>query len=127
VIRTGRAAPRRGRLSGRNSSGAATGELRDDAVDAIAHEQTWADMLRLQREGVYPVRFGGITCLVLMLHGADDPHPGNLIRQSLELHVPHLEYCEWPRHGHYTWLERGVQEDLIAVLTRWMTRVGDAS
>jgi pimeloyl-ACP methyl ester carboxylesterase len=105
---------------------AAKEELRDEVVDAVAHEQTWADMLRLQREGVYPAGFEAITCPVLMLHGADDPHPGNLIRQSLEPHLPHLEYREWPRCGHYPWLERGVQEDVIAVLTRWMTRVGGA-
>ena len=32
----------------------------DDEIDARAHEETWADMLRLQTEGVYPAAFAAI-------------------------------------------------------------------
>jgi pimeloyl-ACP methyl ester carboxylesterase len=52
--------------------------------DAGAYRQTWNDMLRLQAAGVYPAAFSAIDLPVLMLHGAEDPHPGALIRASLE-------------------------------------------
>lgn len=51
--------------------------------DARAHEETWADMLRLYQQGVYPAAFAAIRTPVRMLHGAVDPHPGRLIWQSL--------------------------------------------
>lgn len=42
-----------------------------------------------------------IEAAVLMLHGANDPHPGQLIRVSLAPHVRHLEYHKWHESGHY--------------------------
>ena len=59
-------------------------------------------------------------CPVLMLHGAEDPHPGALIRDSLWPHLPHLEYHEWARCGHYPWLERCVRVEFFALLERWL-------
>ena len=59
----------------------------DDEVvyyDALGHEQTWRDMMRLQREGVYPAAFEAIHVPVLMLHGTEDPHPGQMIRDKPE-------------------------------------------
>ncbi|HEU4395585.1 MAG TPA: alpha/beta hydrolase, partial [Planctomycetota bacterium] len=50
-----------------------------DHVSERAHRESWEDMLRLQAEGVYPAAFATIVRPVLMLHGADDPHPGPAI------------------------------------------------
>jgi pimeloyl-ACP methyl ester carboxylesterase len=71
-----------------------------EPVDARAHQETWEDMLRLQRDGVYPEAFRAIRSPALMLHGAYDPHPGRMIRDSLSLYLPQLEYHEWERCGH---------------------------
>src|SRR5947209_12079030 len=54
-----------------------------EPFDLRAHTETWEDMVRLQAAGVYPAAFAAITSLVLMLHGAYDPHPGSMIRTSL--------------------------------------------
>jgi len=59
---------------------------------------------------------------VLMLHGAVDPHPGQMIRANLEPHLPQLEYLEWQRCGHYPWLERAVRGEFFAVLHEWLAR-----
>ncbi|MEJ2210093.1 MAG: alpha/beta hydrolase [Anaerolineae bacterium] len=67
-----------------------------DHCDAVAHEETWADMMWLQQEGVYPALFALIRSPVLMVHGADDPHPGPMIRDGLAPYLPQLEYHEWP-------------------------------
>ncbi len=79
-------------------------------------------MVRLQAESVYPAAFAAIDAPVLMLHGAVDPHPGRMIRASLEPHLPQLEYREWKRCGHYPWLEKAVREEFFAVLREWLTR-----
>jgi pimeloyl-ACP methyl ester carboxylesterase len=57
-----------------------------------------------------------------MLHGAFDPHPGRMIRASLEPHLRELEYHEWERCGHYPWLEKAVRDDFFPVLCAWLRR-----
>jgi pimeloyl-ACP methyl ester carboxylesterase len=91
-----------------------------DPCDARAHEETWRDMMRLQDDGTYPVAFAAITSPVLMLHGAEDPHPGQMIREGLLPHVPQLEYVEWDRCGHLPWLERHVRDAFYDALTAWL-------
>lgn len=97
-------------------------ELELDACDARAHHETWEDMVRLQNEGVYPAAFAVIDVPVLMLHGADDPHPGPLIRASLAPHIPRLEYRELERCGHYPWLEKAARDEFFSALRRWLGR-----
>ena len=96
--------------------------LEVEACDARAHQETWEDMVRLQEEGVYPAAFSAIQAPVIMLHGAVDPHPGRMIRASLEPHLPQLEYREWERCGHYPWLERAVCDQFFSVLREWLAR-----
>jgi pimeloyl-ACP methyl ester carboxylesterase len=91
-------------------------------VDGRAHQETWDDMLRLQEEGMYPAAFSAIDSPVLMLHGAHDPHPGRMIRASLQPHLPQLEYHEWKRCGHYPWMEKAVRDEFFSVLSGWLAR-----
>ena len=90
--------------------------------DARAHQETWDDMLRQQDAGVYPAAFRNIEAPVLMLHGTYDPHPGAMIRDGLKPLIPHLEYHEWERCGHYPWQERGARDAFYARLTAWLAR-----
>jgi len=57
-----------------------------------------------------------------MLHGAYDPHPGRMIRASLEPYVAPLEYREWERCGHDPWRERGVRDQFFVALREWLGR-----
>lgn len=93
--------------------------LPPDPLEATVIERatkygTWDDMLRLQAEGLYPAAFAAITAPVLMVHGADDPHPGAMIRDSLP--IPQLVYRELPRCGHYPWHERHARADFLALV-----------
>lgn len=90
------------------------------AVDEVAHQQTWADMLRLQREGTYPAAFGAIGCAVLMLHGEADPHPGRLTAADLRTYIPHLRYEELTHCGHSPWLERRARRAFFTTLDAWI-------
>jgi pimeloyl-ACP methyl ester carboxylesterase len=97
----------------------------DDAglpFDERANRESWADMVRLQDEGVYPAAFAAIDSPVLMLHGAYDPHPGALIRDGLVPWLRRLEYREWEACGHSPWNERVVRDEFFAVLRGWLSR-----
>ena len=97
-------------------------EPEGEAVDGRAYQETWGDMVRLQEEGVYPAAFAAIDVPVIMLHGAHDPHPGRMIRASLEPHITQLEYREWERCGHEPWREKAVRDEFFAVLQEWLAQ-----
>ncbi|GMU33151.1 MAG: alpha/beta hydrolase [Planctomycetia bacterium] len=90
------------------------------AFDARGHEETWGDMLRLQAESIYPAAFATIRAPVLMIHGADDPHPGKMIRDNLAPHLPQLEYHELTQCGHYPWLEEFARGRFFLILQDWL-------
>jgi pimeloyl-ACP methyl ester carboxylesterase len=94
----------------------------DDVIDARAHQETWDDMLRLQTEGIYPAAFAAIKVPVLMLQGTFDPHPGRLIFESLQPHLPQLAYRELERCGHYPWLERAAAGTFFSIVREWLDR-----
>jgi pimeloyl-ACP methyl ester carboxylesterase len=99
---------------------AAREPLELEGIDARGLQQTWDDMLELQRRGVYPAAFGAIRAPVLMVHGDFDPHPGNLIRASLLAHIPQLEYVELAHCGHYPWLEQPAAAEFFTVVRTWL-------
>lgn len=103
-----------------------TTELEITDVDARGNRETWSDMLNLQDAGVYPQSLARIEVPVLMLHGAEDPHPGPEIRASLAAHVRHLEYQELSQCGHYPWLERSARETFYERLTSWFWSIAAA-
>lgn len=95
-------------------------EIEGVICDARAYDESWADMLRLQAAGIYPAAFAAIDPPVLMLHGAEDPHPGAMIRDTLARHVRRLAYREWEDCGHYPWLERSTRETFFETLRTWL-------
>ena len=103
-------------------------DVKDEVVyfDGLGHEQTWHDMMALMNKGVYPAAFKTVRVPVLMLHGSFDPHPGEMIRDSLKPYIPQLEFHQWNQCGHYPWLERVVSEDFYSVLIRWLLDRGVA-
>lgn len=91
-----------------------------DALDARAHDETWADMMRLQRDGTYPAAFAAIAVPVLMIHGEQDPHPGRSISRDLRTYIPRLEYQELPMCGHSPWLERQARRAFFEIVGAWL-------
>lgn len=93
-------------------------------VDGRGHRETWADVLRLQAEGVEPAAFAAVTCPVLMLHGDEDPHPGPATYELLRRFIPQLQYQGFPRCGHRPWAERHAREPFLAALGEWLESGG---
>lgn len=102
------------------------GEADPVEVDRRGHDETWADALRLQREGIEPAAFAAITCPVLMLHGDDDPHPGRATFEHLRRFMPRLQYRGFPRCGHRPWAERHARDPFLAALREWLGEGGAA-
>jgi pimeloyl-ACP methyl ester carboxylesterase len=100
----------------------ATTDQEIDESEPGTSSETWDDMVRLQNEGVYPSAFAAIKSPVLMLHGAQDPHPGEMIRASLAPYIPQLEYREWERCGHYPWLEKATHDKFFSELRNWLAK-----
>lgn len=94
----------------------------EDEIDALAHDETWKDMLRLQEKGTYPAAFSAIKVPVLMTHGTFDPHPGELVFNSLRPWIPQLEYRELDHCGHYPWLERGAADAFFSLIRAWLVQ-----
>jgi pimeloyl-ACP methyl ester carboxylesterase len=94
----------------------------EETFDAQAHHETWDDMLRLQNEGVYPAAFAAIRVPLLMVHGDFDPHPGRLIFNGLQHHLPQIDYVELEQCGHYPWLEKAAAGPFFACVRAWLGR-----
>lgn len=107
-------------LTGRFYSFDPEGSWESLSFDARAFEETWADMLRLQEEGVYPAAFSSVRCPVLMIHGNWDPHPGRMTRDLLARFIPSLQYVELPECGHFPWMEKRAREKFFSVLSGWL-------
>lgn len=97
-------------------------DIENEHFDEQAHRETWDDMLARQADGTYPAAFAAVRAPVLMLHGADDPHPGPEIRDGLRPHLPQLEYREWPACGHFPWLERSARRAFFDETRGWLRR-----
>jgi pimeloyl-ACP methyl ester carboxylesterase/GNAT superfamily N-acetyltransferase len=94
--------------------------LEVDSCDARGHRETWSDYLALEERGVVPAAFASIDVPVLMLHGADDPHPGRSIRDSLAPYFARIEFRELARCGHYPWIERAARHEFLEVIRTWV-------
>jgi pimeloyl-ACP methyl ester carboxylesterase len=91
-------------------------------TDSYGYSETWADVLRLQRDRVEPAAFSRVSVPVLMVHGAYDPHPGAATRDFLRSYIPHLEYLELPRCGHEPWRELHAREAFGVALRDWLKK-----
>jgi pimeloyl-ACP methyl ester carboxylesterase len=88
--------------------------------DADGHDETWLDAVGRQEDGREPAAFSAIRIPVLMLHGAEDPHPGALTRDVLRAVLPQLEYVELERCGHIPWVERHARHRFLQLLEAWL-------
>lgn len=93
-----------------------------EPFDMQGHTETWQDMVRCQEAGIYPQSFSSVKVPGIMLHGAYDPHPGTMIRDTLKRYIPHLEYHEFPRCGHEPEIEKYAKDDFFAVLSNWLKK-----
>jgi len=90
--------------------------------DAAGCHESWDDMLHLQQSGVYPAAFSSIRVPTIMVHGDHDPHPGLSTFDCLRAVMPHLEYVELLRCGHYPWWESFARDGFFSILRDWLAQ-----
>ncbi|MEN6386736.1 MAG: alpha/beta hydrolase [Phycisphaerales bacterium] len=93
-----------------------------EPFDIKAHTETFNDMLRCQKESIYPQSFTAIKSSVLMVHGEYDPHPGKMIRDSLKKYIPQLEYYEFGKCGHKPAIEKFAKDDFFKLICNWLKK-----
>lgn len=99
-----------------------TGEMSPEGeFDRQAFDETWGDMLRCQKENIYPDSFDNITCPVIMLHGEYDPHPGKMTAEHLKSYIPQLEYKQFSKCGHAPDIEKYARKEFYEFLVSWLT------
>jgi len=91
-----------------------------EPFDRKAHIETWNDMIRCQETGLYPKSFTAISTPIIMLYGAYDPHPGQMIRDVLMPYIPSLAYREWKKCGHRPWVERHSRDEFYFAMREWL-------
>ena len=85
----------------------------------LSGSETWGDMLRLEESGGHLESFRSIGCPLLMIHGSEDPHPGEMIRRSLHAGCRSWSTGNCLAARLYPWLERGARGEFYAVLESW--------
>ena len=85
--------------------------------DEAGFNETWDDVLALQKSGIQPAEFAHILAPVIMIHGDHDPHPGRMIYHSLKPYIRDLQYREIPRCGHMPWVEEEARHRFYKLLS----------
>jgi pimeloyl-ACP methyl ester carboxylesterase len=88
--------------------------------DRQAFDETWSDMVRCQKERIYPDAFVNISCPVIMIHGDYDPHPGKITADYLKAYIHQLEYKELSKCGHAPDIEKYARNEFYEFLIQWL-------
>ena len=93
----------------------------EEEFDRQAFDETWSDMIRCQKERIFPDSFVRISCPVVMIQGEYDPHPGKTTAEYLRNYLPQLEYKQLPKCGHEPDIEKYARNEFYGFLIPWLT------
>lgn len=85
----------------------------------------WREAAQLRASGELLARAARVTCPVVALHGAEDPHPAAGVREPLAARLPGFRFVLLPRCGHKPWIERHARAAFFAHLTREVGSTAD--
>lgn len=99
-------------------------EPSDIDPSVAVHRQVWDEAATLRASGYFIEQARSITCPVVVIHGASDPHPVQgvvepLIRAGISPRVHIL-----PRCGHTPWIERQARDRFFALLKHEIAEPG---
>lgn len=89
-------------------------------ADWKGYRETWADVLRLQADGIEPAAFAAIRAPAIMFAGRQDAHPGRQVFEGLLRWLPQLELVELDSCGHEPWRELAAREPFFDRLCAWL-------
>lgn len=93
-------------------------------LSVTIHRHVWKEAAALRASGYFIEKVRSITCPVVVIHGASDPHPVQGVTRPLreagiDLHVHLLPMC-----GHTPWLERQARDRFFDLLKREIREPG---
>lgn len=91
--------------------------LRDEAdINGELYEKVWKEAVRMRKSGKLLERFKRISCPLVLIQGAADPHPAAGVIQPLkDCHVDIKSYV-LDQCGHTPWREKYAREEFARVL-----------
>lgn len=91
--------------------------LKDEAdVNGDLHDKIWKEAVRLRKSGKLLERFGRISCPLVLIQGAADPHPVEGIIQPLKDRNVVIKTYVLDQCGHTPWREKYAREGFARVL-----------
>jgi len=95
--------------------------LPPEAGDAVSCRQdifqsVWDEAHALRKSGELLVLAQQVRCPVVVMHGADDPHPFLGVRDPLAAILPDCRFLLLPHCGHTPWLERRAKDRFFQLL-----------
>ncbi len=91
--------------------------LRDGAdVNGNLHDKIWKEAVRLRKSGELLERFGRISCPLVLIQGAADPHPAEGVIQPLKDRNVDIKAYVLDKCGHTPWREKYAREEFARVL-----------
>lgn len=85
-------------------------------VDPVIFARVWPEAAEMRRSGALLGLASRIRCPVVAIHGDDDPHPPEGVRQPLERVLPSLRFIGLERCGHKPWIERYARDAFYEAL-----------
>lgn len=79
-------------------------------------QQVWQEAAGLRRSGELLGLASRIHCPVVIIHGADDPHPAEGVRVPLEAALGEVKYVLLEHCGHKPWQERQARRAFFEAL-----------
>lgn len=91
--------------------------LRDKAeVNGDLYEKVWKEAAGLRKSGKLLERFGRISCPLVLIQGAVDPHPSEGVIQPLRERNVDIKSYVLEQCGHTPWREKYDREEFARVL-----------
>lgn len=91
--------------------------LRDKAdINGALYEKVWKEAARLRKSGELLERFKRISCPLVLIQGAVDPHPADGVIQPLKDRNVDIKSYVLDQCGHTPWKEKYAREEFVRVL-----------
>ncbi len=85
-------------------------------VNGDLHDKIWKEAVRLRKSGKLLERFGRISCPLVLIQGAVDPHPAEGVIQPLKDRNVVIKAYVLDKCGHTPWREKYAREEFVRVL-----------
>jgi pimeloyl-ACP methyl ester carboxylesterase len=79
-------------------------------------KQVWQDANELRNNGTLLELGRRISCPVIAIHGAYDPHPADAIKNSLSKVCQDFRFILLKNCGHYPWMEKWARKEFYDIL-----------